>query len=94
VTPSKRNKGVPKLGLSIWKRGRKGFTANKSDIFAAIEKSGKSQKEIARRMGAGISRLNDLIDGVELDLWSAYFVDCALSPERPSKPAHSYPPDA
>ena len=91
MAPGKK-KCVPKLKLTFWKLSNTGYSAVRSDIFAAIEKSGHTQEQIVRRMGAGIAHLNDLIDGMELDLWSAWFVDSALEPDEPKRPSHSYPP--
>lgn len=58
-------------------------------MLDAIEKSGRDSSELNRRMGVGISHLNDLLDGIELDLWAASYVDSALMPEKPSGPWHS-----
>ena len=86
----KRNKCVPKLELEIWRESAKGFSAARGDVLDTILKNGHTSEVLNRRMGVGIAYLNDLIDGEELTLWEAYFVDCAIRAEAPAPIRHSY----
>ena len=89
----KRTKCLPKLVLPIWRESAKGFSAARGDVLDTILRNGHTSEVLNRRMGVGITYLNDLIDGEELTRWEAYFVDCAIRPEEPPPIWHSYSPD-
>ncbi|MBC7385514.1 MAG: hypothetical protein H7301_05025 [Cryobacterium sp.] len=75
-------KSRPELRLGIWKRTSRGtYVVARADLLTAIEKSGFSHEQIASRMGASLHHLNESLDGMEITVWSAMFIEWSLTPD-------------
>lgn len=77
----RRNKCRPELKLGIWKVREERYFADRDELISAISASGRSDAEIAQRMGAGYGYIQELFEGKGIGIFSASHVEWGILPE-------------
>jgi hypothetical protein len=79
--PAGRNKAVPPIKMSFWKRDGNLYYADANDLEEAIQLSGHTQDVLKRKLGAGYSELLAALKGKRLGGWTVWFLERGLTPE-------------
>lgn len=88
----KRNKPKPLLKLKCWVEVDGGVKADGYELLTAVRNSTNSEADMRRRMGASFGKLQDAIDGLVINPYSAMMIEHALEDENaPKDPPHCGP---
>jgi hypothetical protein len=89
----RRNKNIPQLRFNFWTQKALFYYADPGGLTTAILESKLSETELRAKMGHGYDTIAELLEGKGIGIYSASFVESALTRDtEPTPQVHGYPP--